>query len=77
MAKKTAKRYQVQLTNNRYFVAYGWKNPMITRFDTIEECEENIKKRTIPNMHFRIKDTETKKIIKEVHTEIKKDEFGY
>lgn len=50
---------------------------MISRFNTIEECEENIEKRSIPNMHMRIKDMETGAIIKEVHTEINDQEFGY
>ena len=77
MAKRALKRYQVQLTNNYYYKSFGWKNPMITRFDTLEECEANIAKRSIPNMYFRIKDTVTNTIVKEIHTEIKEDEYGY
>lgn len=78
MKRKTElKRYQVQLTNNYYYKTDGWKNPMITRFDTIEECEKYISEQSIPNMHMRIKDSTTKKILKEVHTEIDALSFGY
>jgi hypothetical protein len=77
MKKRSTKRYQVQLTNNHFYKVDGWKNPMISRFNTIEECERNIEKRSLPNMHMRIKDTETGAIIKEVHTEINEQEFGY
>ena len=77
MKNKNLKRYQVQLTNNHFYTLDGWKNPMISRFNTIEECEENIFKRLKPNMHIRIKDMETGKIIKEIHAELNEKEFGY
>ena len=74
---KNAKRYQVQLTNNYYYKTDGWKGAMVKRFDTLEECEKYIADKSIPNMHMRIKDNESKKAIKEVHTKLDEFSFGY
>ena len=78
MRRKTElKRYQVQLTNNYSYKTDGWKGSMIKRFDTLEECEKYILEKSIPNMHIRIKDNEAKKFLKEVHTEINENSFGF